>query len=144
MQKSDTIQRAAIALLFLGVLGFDSVPTYALPKGGVCKGGVPDGAFTCESNGGTVWCDAQGTYMCCRPNSQGGNDCEQIEAMTSKPLGGFRVPGGKLQMSPGTTSPSSQLPQSGKTTAPIMRRGVEGEQPDTSTANPSGTSPETK
>jgi hypothetical protein len=123
----------AATLLFLGLCLFHSTPADALPKGGTCKGTVPDGAFTCESNGGLVWCDNDGVYMCCVKNSQGGYDCEQIEAKTTTPLGGIRVPGGKLQMAPGTTSPStSTSPKAGMTapTSPmIRRRGVEGEQP---------------
>ena len=137
-----------LGLVVLG--GVILVPFHAeaFPIGGhpdKCKGGVPDGAFTCVNGGGTVACTNDGDYMCCKQNAQGGQDCEQIETMTVNPKGNFgRVPGGQLQVAPMNPQPNTpHIPKAGMN-APIMRRGVEGEQPDTSTANPSGTSPESK
>lgn len=137
------ITRSSVtAALFLGVLLLPSAPTHALPIGGhpdKCKGGVPDGAFSCLNGGGTVACTNDGDYMCCKKNSQGGQDCDQIETKTQNPLGSTRFPGGNLQVAPANPQPNNpRVPKAGMN-APIMRRGVDGEQPaDTAPADKTG------
>jgi hypothetical protein len=126
----------AAALLFVSFFVFNSVPAQAASKqilSGECKGPMPD-IFACR---GTMKCDNDGVYMCCTTNDKGGQDCEAMELKASKQLrGGMRVPSGELQVAPGTTAPTTKVPKTGITTAPIMRRGVEGEQ---GTESPSGT-----
>lgn len=121
---------------FLGSMMFWSIPAEALPIGGhpdKCKGGVPDGAFSCANSGGTVACTNDGDYMCCKKNAQGGQDCEQIEAMKGGVQGNFgRLPGGQLQVAPANPAPKTSPFQKPGMNAPIMRRGVEGEQPTSS------------
>jgi len=131
----------AAALLLLGITLSFSGPAQALindhrSPDGTCQGKPepPSPASGCE----TKICTNDGDWMCCnRYTPQGAYSCELIEAFTSQG-GRVRVPGGRLQMAPGTiTSPSTpKFPQTGTTTAPIMRRGVEGEQgaePDSGT-----------
>lgn len=94
-------------LLLLGALALLSVPTSAQqPNNDLknCKGPVPDGAFSCK---GTVWCDPQGTYMCCVPNKEGGRDCDQIEAKVGGGTKGVvgAVRGGTLAPVTGQTKP---------------------------------------
>jgi hypothetical protein len=131
--RAAMMRNGAAALLTLGVFVFLSGPAHAFPIGGhpdKCKGGVPDGAFTCENHGGTVACTNDGDYMCCTKNAQGGQDCEQIESKPANPKGSLRQ-----QVFPGAKGP-------------VLRRGVEGEQPaepvpgaPTSPEQPSGTKP---
>ena len=95
-----------------------------------CKGGVPDGAFTCLDNPNAwVMCNSYGDYMCCTKNAQGGKDCEQIELKTSNPLGGFKgIQGGVLENQINQAPPSlSQVPKTRARTR-IRRRGIEGDQ----------------
>lgn len=129
-----TLCNGTAGLFFLGSVMFCSIPAEAFPIGGhpdKCKGGVPDGAFSCANGGGTVACTNDGDYMCCKKNAQGGQDCEQIESMKSGAKGNFgRVPGGQLQVAPTNPPPrTSPVPKAGMN-APIMRRGVDGELPD--------------
>ncbi len=111
----------AAALLFLGVFVSHSVPALAFPIGGhpdKCKGGVPDGAFSCINNGGEVLCTNDGDYMCCTKNAQGGRDCEQIETLR-RPQGGLRPDAGGVppakqppaNVPPGKMAPSPVAPQ---------------------------------
>jgi hypothetical protein len=67
--------------------------------------------------------------MCCVQNAQGGKDCEQIEAFKGPRGGVTRVPGGMLQNAPvvSPTPNNPRFPRAGMN-APIMRRGVDGEQ----------------
>lgn len=129
------IQQMSIGgFLCCALLLFLSGPAQAFPIGGhpdKCKGGVPDGAFSCENGGGTVSCTNDGDYMCCHKNSQGGQDCEQIETMTTNPMGGVkRFQGGVLQNPTVSPSPNtSRFPKTGAK-SPIMRRGIESEQTD--------------
>ena len=147
LTRAEIIRSGAAALLFLGVCAAYSGPALALPNHpDKCPDQMPDGSFQCLSSGGQVNCTNDGDVMCCKQNAQGGYDCEQIVSFKA-PLGGVRVPGGQLQMAPGTTSPSTpRFPQRGTTTAPIMRRGVEGDQPTEpaqgTTVPPEQTAPE--
>ena len=72
--------------------------------------------------------------MCCAPNSQGEKDCEQIESFQTpkNPKANIgAVQGGQLQVAPTNPPPrTTPVPQAGKN-APVMRRGVEGEEPPT-------------
>ena len=138
VMRADIMRSGAAALLFLGVFLSQPGPVQALPIGGhPDKCGVNGQNYpttqgpACEKAGGQVWCTNDGDYLCCFVNSQtGAQTCEQIEALVHPQTGGIRVPGGQLQMAPGTTSPSTpRFPQTGTTTPPIFRRGVEGEQP---------------
>jgi hypothetical protein len=123
----------AAALLFLGLfvsyngLAQALIPDHRSPDG-TCQGKPepPSPATGCE----TKLCTNDGDWMCCNKcTAAGGYCCNLMEAFTSQG-GRVRVPGGQLQIAPGTTtSPSTpKFPKTGTTTAPIMRRGVEGEQ----------------
>jgi hypothetical protein len=148
MMNKRSLRHNVSGLLFLGLVIFAPVYAEAFPIGGhpdKCKGGVPDGAFSCANSGGTVACTNDGDYMCCKKNAQGGQDCEQIETMTSNPKGNLgQLPGGQLQVAPVNPQPSGpRVPKAGMTN-PIMRRGVEGEAPDAGTAKPESPAAETK
>ena len=131
--------RMSGAVLILGFIGYLVEPASAVPikNPDNCQGPVTIGVATCSDKPGHwVECIPSGDYMCCTQNAQGGKDCEQIEAKHS-PVGGIRAPlGNKLQVAPGTMTPPTRYPKTG-VTAPIMRRGVEGEQGDEQ-ASPSG------
>ena len=120
------------AVLALGFVGYMVKPALAVPikNPDNCQGPVTIGVATCaDKPGHWVECIPSGDYMCCVQNAQGGKDCEQIEAKHS-PVGGVRAPlGNKLEIAPGTMAPPTRFPKTG-VTAPIMRRGVEGEQED--------------
>jgi hypothetical protein len=130
-----TIVRSGVCLaLYLGILVSLPGPAQALindhrSPDGTCQGKPepPTPAGTaCEQK----ICTNDGDWMCCNKcTASGGYCCNQMESF-QRQGGAVRVPGGKLQMAPGaTTSPSTpKFPKTGTTTAPIMRRGVEGEQ----------------
>lgn len=117
--------RTGTTALFLGLVLIGTIPAQAFPIGGhpdKCQGPYPQGGPACENRGGTVACTNDGDYMCCTKNSQGGQDCEQIESFKG-PKGGlrpFNMPGKN---------------------APVMRRGIEGGEPDNSTVAPPDASP---
>jgi len=144
----STIMRTGTAvLLLLGAFGSYSAPAQAVPIKNPenCSGPVTIGVATCpDKPGHWVECNPSGDYMCCVSNAQGGKDCEQIEAFKNPKGGAVRIPGGVLQNAPVASPPSSppRFPKGGMN-APIMRRGVEGDQPDNSTVDPS-TAPQTK
>jgi len=131
------LMRQAVPPLFLlASWVIFSSPAEALPikNADKCNGPVTIGVATCpDKPGHWVECTNGGDYMCCVSNSKGGKDCEQVEdtANASK-FGKMRAPTEKLQLSPSTTTapiaPTTRMPKTGTTTAPIMRRGVEGEQ----------------
>lgn len=128
--RAYIIQSGAAALLFLGVLVILPIQAEALPIGGhpdKCKGGVPDGAFSCANSGGTVACTNDGDYMCCKKNTDGGQDCEQIASFKTPKGSVGQIPGGQLQVAPTNPVPKTSPFQKGGTNEPIMRRGVEGE-----------------
>ena len=137
-----TIVRSRIfALLVLGMLLGQSIPTQAVPikNPDNCKGPVTIGVATCpDKPGHWVECIPSGDYMCCTSNAQGGKDCEQIEAFKGPKGGMTRVPGGALQSAPvvSPTPSNPRIPRAGMN-APIMRRGVDGE-----TDTPAPTAPE--
>ncbi|MCA9451729.1 MAG: hypothetical protein H6750_20430 [Nitrospiraceae bacterium] len=118
--------------LCLGVLLFHWDPAQAVPirNADKCQGPVTIGVATCpDKPGHWVECNGSGDYMCCVEPPNGGKDCEQIEDTASTSTGGGkRFPGGVLQNP--TLNPSSntsRLPKTGAR-APIMRRGLDGEQ----------------
>lgn len=131
--KQRIRQMSLGGLLVWGVLVLPPVQVQALQaiqNSEQCKGGVPDGAFHCLNKSGQwVECIPSGDYMCCTKNDQGGKDCEQIEAKTTNPLGGVKgVQGGVLQSEPTKAPPkTSRVPKTGAK-APIIRRGIEGDQ----------------
>jgi len=101
-------------LVLLGSLLFCSIPAHAVPNHPEkCTGDVPGGGLSCR---GTVICTNDGDYMCCTPNAQGGQDCEQITALRA-PQGNVRVPVGSVLAPPnvslGTPSPSAGRPPAG-------------------------------
>ena len=127
------IQQMSVGVLLAsGVPIFIVDPAQALPIKNPenCQGPVTIGVATCpDKPGHWVECNNLGDYMCCVQNDQGGKDCEQIEDTASTPLGGGkRFQGGVLQNP--TINPStgtSRFPKTGAR-APIMRRGLDGEQ----------------
>lgn len=86
----------------------------------------------CNIDGGTMYCDNTG-YECCRTSQNGVDVCSGQNWDGSRPR-----PQGSL-----TPTPRNFRPTPG-TSGGILRRGVEGEQPDTGMANPSSPSPESK
>ncbi len=142
------MRRTVIAGLFGIHLVALAVPVHALYVYDMCGGTPSEGAsLSCPPgdyylvrprySDGT--CD---DWVCCPKNPGGpstGYNCEQgvpptrstISSTAKKFLGPRAMP--KVSTTPGTIKPT--LPQ---TTAPIMRRGVEGEQPGAET--PSGQS----
>ena len=150
--KKTMLLNGAAALLFLGVFGFYSGPAQAVPvdhrsSDGTCKG-KPEPASPasgCESK----ICTNDGDWMCCNTATiSGGQNCELIEAFTSQG-GKLRLPGGQMQTTPGNPSTGTgtvRQPVVPGTKPPIMRRGIEGEQPaeptpgtPTTPEQPSGT-----
>ena len=128
------------ALLFLAISFFHADPVHALindhrSPDGTCQGTPepPNPPSGCESK----ICTNDGDWMCCnRCTPSGGYCCEQIETMTSRPKGNFgRIPSGQLQVAPSNPPPTYHLPQAGMN-APIMRRGVEGDQVSQPTSEP--------
>ena len=135
-----TMRRDAVAFLFLGLVLLlpglaQAVPVHHPDK---CPDQMPTGGFGCLNSGGKLLCTNDGDVMCCKPNSQGGQDCDQITEFKNPKGGNVRVPGGVLQNAP-MVSPSPSTPRFPKAgmNAPIMRRGVEGD-----AAAPSPTVPE--
>jgi len=131
-----TIVHSGVCLaLYLGILVSLPAPAQALindhrSPDGTCQGTpeppTPAGGI-CEAK----ICTNDGDWMCCNKCTiKGGYCCEQMVSTSVRPpSSGFRAPGGKLQVSPGTsTLEKSQFPTTDTKTAPIMRRGVEGEQ----------------
>jgi hypothetical protein len=122
---------AGVTILLSGII-VAVAPALAVPikNPDNCQGPVTIGVATCpDKPGHWVECIPSGDYMCCVQNAQGGKDCEQIEAFKGPRGGMTRVPGGVLQNAP-VVSPAPinpRLPRAGMT-APIMRRGVDGEQ----------------
>ena len=142
IMRANIMRNGAAALLFLGLFVFHSGPAQALPNNhpDKCSPGydsTPE-AKQCLSvlNPGQIQplllCTNDGDTMCCWKNVSGGYDCHQINALTQSQSGGKRLPGGKLKMAPGTSSPDTgtvKPPVVPETKSPIMRRGIEGEQP---------------
>ena len=122
---------AGVTILLSGMI-VAVAPALAVPikNPDNCQGHVTIGVATCpDKPGHWVECIPSGDYMCCVQNAQGGKDCEQIEAFKGPRGGMTRVPGGVLQNAP-VVSPAPinpRLPRAGMN-APIMRRGVDGEQ----------------
>jgi hypothetical protein len=122
---------AGVTILLSGMI-VAVAPALAVPikNPDNCQGPVTIGVATCpDKPGHWVECIPSGDYMCCVQNAQGGKDCEQIEAFKGPRGGMTRVPGGVLQNAP-VVSPAPinpRLPRAGMN-APIMRRGVDGEQ----------------
>jgi len=145
--RAYIVHIGAVALFLVGLVFFHSGPAQAEPVNhpDKCPDQMPaEGGFACLRSGGKVICTNDGDVMCCKPNSQGGQDCEQIVAKPFNPMGNVSRPGGNLQMAPMNPPPNtSRFPQPG-INAPIMRRGVEGEQPETSTGDSSTPAPESK
>ena len=135
VMKLKILRDSAAALLLLGLFVSYNGPAQALPPDhrspdGTCQG-VPEPPTPQGTACEVKLCTNNGDWMCCNKcTAAGGYCCNQMNALTRSQSGGMRVPGGRLQMAPGTiTSPSTpKFPQTGTTTAPIMRRGVEGEQ----------------
>ncbi len=122
---------AGVTILLSGMI-VAVAPALAVPikNPDNCQGPVTIGVATCpDKPGHWVECIPSGDYMCCVQNAQGGKDCEQIEAFKGPRGGMTKVPGGVLQNAP-VVSPAPinpRLPRAGMN-APIMRRGVDGEQ----------------
>jgi hypothetical protein len=143
--RANIIRNGVSALLFLGGFVFQSIPAQALPIGGhpdKCQGPYPNGGPACESAGGHVWCTNDGDYMCCFVNRDtGAMNCQQIEEMPTHPQG-LRPPLGTMappSVQPSNTQPPKFIPPGG-----VMRRGVEGEQPETTTGDSSTPKSESK
>ncbi|HJT21147.1 MAG TPA: hypothetical protein VJ746_11790 [Nitrospira sp.] len=134
---SDSIR---VLLLGISVLYFAPAQAEPVNHPGNC-GPFTGDIYACR---GTVICTASGDFMCCVKNDHGGQDCEQIETKTINPGGSLKIPGGNVKVAPMNPQPNtSRFPQGGMN-APVMRRGVEGEQPEGGTTTPSDTSAETK
>jgi hypothetical protein len=121
-----SVTRSALGLLFVAAVLFQTGSAQAVPVNhpDKCPDQMPEGSFSCLSGGGKLLCTNDGDVMCCKPNAQGGQDCEQIMAFKG-PKGSIRVPGGVLQNAPMTVQPNPpRVPKAGMN-APIMRRGVE-------------------
>ncbi len=131
---TQRIQKMSIGgALCLGVLVFHWDPAQAVPikNGDKCQGPVTIGVATCpDKPGHWVECTGSGDYMCCVEPPNGGKDCEQIEDTASTSTGGVkRFPGGVLKNPTLNPSPNtSRFPKTGAK-SPIMRRGLESEQP---------------
>lgn len=149
------MRNTLLAGLFAVYLLASALPAEALYVHDMCGGTPSEGAgMTCPPGDyylvRPLFSDGMcGDWVCCPKNAGGpstGYNCEQgvpptrgaISGTVKKFLGPHVMPQG-LTVGPGTTRPA--LPG---VNAPVMRRGVDGEQPDTGMANPSGTSPETK
>ncbi len=144
MRSRSSIRCGGVAMFLMYACLVHAIPAKAEPIKNPqnCKGGVPDGAFHCLNKPGQwVECNGSGDYMCCAPNAEGGKDCEQIESFQTpkNPKANIgAVQGGQLQVAPTNPPPrTTPVPKAGMN-APIMRRGVEGEQPADSTPAPSG------
>lgn len=158
MKPNISLEKAllvlASALLAFAIPGFLADQAWA-------EDVVIQGQYSCEqiktdcANAGgkyTVIDQAGGEKTCscftpCRSSSRGVPGCDVMcRAVPGKPghCSGH-VPDGILLGNKMTFSPAQILGGiHPSTNTPIMRRGVEGEQPDTGMANPAGTSPETK
>lgn len=137
---TTTIRPIGTALFLLTAWVLSGSPAQAVPIKNPenCQGPVTIGVATCpDKPGHWVECIPSGDYMCCVQNAHGGKDCEQIEAKTFNPKAGVgRLPGGVLQNAPMTVQPGApRVPRAGMN-APIMRRGVEGEDAASSPALP--------
>lgn len=104
----------------------------AVPKqGATCSAtGREKGLNACaDSPGHTIRCLPSGDYMCC-VQTQTGTECEEIEKDDAKSAIGKagQTQRGQLQVAPTNPPPKTSPFQKGGTNAPIMRRGVEGEQ----------------
>ncbi len=137
MMRRRLIQCGAVTLFLMCTCLSHVLPAQAAPivNQDKCKGNVPDGAFHCLNKPGQwVECIPSGDYMCCTPNSQGGKDCEQIESFQTpkNPKANIgAISGGQLQLAPTNPPPrTTPVPKAGMK-APIMRRGVEGEESTT-------------
>lgn len=137
MMRRTLIRCGAVALFLMYACLSHVLPAQAVIKNQQnCKGNVPDGAFHClnKSSVHFVECTPGGDYMCCYPNNEGGKDCEQIESLQTpkNPKANLgAISGGQLQVAPTNPPPrTTPVPKAGMK-APIMRRGVEGEEPTT-------------
>lgn len=135
----DIRQTTGLLFLFATALLITN-PAAAVPikNNEKCQGPVTFPVSKCaDTPNHWVECNNSGDYMCCKPNDQGGKDCEQIEAKTLNPKAGInRLPGGVLQNAPATTMPKQpRVPRAGMN-APIMRRGIEGEEPSPESTTP--------
>jgi len=83
-----------------------------------------------DSPGHIIVCTSGGDYMCCKITPTG-KDCEEIVKDDEASVMG-RLKGRQLQLAPTTSVPKTSPFQKGGMNAPIMRRGVEGEQPTSS------------
>ena len=85
-----------------------------------------------DSPGHVIVCTSGGDYMCCKQTPTG-KECEEIEKDSAiGKVGKFQrgqLQGSQLQVAPTNPPPKTSPFQKGGTNAPIMRRGVEGEQP---------------
>lgn len=127
--RSTTVSLSLVAAWLLTASQAQAVP---IKNPENCQGPVTIGVATCpDKPGHWVECIPSGDYMCCTSNAQGGKDCEQITTLKGPKGGVTRVPGGVLQNAPVASPPPSppRFPRAG-TNAPIMRRGVESEPPD--------------
>lgn len=85
-------------------------------------------------------------WICCPANGDGSYNCDKGVPPTKSAISGVlkNLLGPRATvLEPGKT-PGSTRPVFPGTNAPILRRGVEGEQQDPGMANPSGTGPESK
>jgi hypothetical protein len=130
-----TIAQSGFCLaLYLGILVLLPGPAQAAindhrSPDGTCQG-TPEPPTPTGTGCEKKICTNDGDWMCCNLCTiKGGYCCEQMVSTSVRPpRSGIRAPGGKLQVSPGTsTLDTSKAPKTGTTTAPIMRRGVEGE-----------------
>jgi len=149
------MRNTLIAGLFAVYLLVPAMPAEALYVKDMCGGTPSEGASMSCPPGDyllirPLYSDGTcGDWACCPKNAGGpstGYNCElgvpptrSAVSGTLKKFLGLRVVIPNLTLSPATTKPA--LPGAN---APIMRRNVEGEQPDAGTANPSGMSSETK
>lgn len=135
MMSNSFIRYGAAALFLISTGLFHIMPADAEPikNPEKCKGGVPDGAFHCLNKPGQwVECNTSGDYMCCVKNDQGGKDCDQIESFHTpkNPKANIgALQGGQLQLAPTNPPPRTMPAPKAGMTAPVIRRGVEGEQP---------------
>jgi len=105
----------------------------AVPKQGKsCDAtGKDKGMNACaDSPGHIIVCTSGGDYLCCKITPTG-KDCEEIVKDDEASVTGT-LKGSKLQRTPTTSVPKTSPFQKGGMNAPIMRRGVEGEQPTSS------------
>lgn len=83
-----------------------------------------------DSPGHIIVCTSGGDYMCCKITPTG-KDCEEIVKDDEASVMG-KLKGSQLQLAPRTSVPKASPFQKGGMNAPIMRRGVESEQPTSS------------